>query len=138
MNGKRADAAVLILRVLVGCVALYYGCQKLLGIFGGGGVQGTIKFMEGQLGIPPVFAVLAICGEFFGGLGMIFGFLTSIAAFGFACVMVVATYENWKTPGLLQSVFTAPTSPAQPAQVFYTIALLAGALAIMVMGGGRY
>ncbi len=136
-DDRRADAAVLILRLGVGAIALYYGAEKLLGVFGGPGVKGTIQGMEKGMGIPPVLTVLAICGEFFGGLGMIFGFLTSLAAFGFACVMAVATYENWKTPGLLNAVFTTP-SPEQPAKVFYTVALFAGAVAIMFLGGGAY
>ena len=112
------DVAVLILRLGIGLIATYYGAQKALGIFGGPGIHGTIGFMEGKMGIPPVFAILAICGEFLGGLGMIFGVLTSVAAFGFACVMVVATYENWKTPDLIQSVFTHP-GPEDASKMFF-------------------
>ena len=44
----------------------------------------------GYLHIPAPFAVLAIAAEFFGGLGLILGFLTRIAAFGIAMNMVVA------------------------------------------------
>ena len=121
----------------MGAIAVYYGCQKLFGVFGGPGVEGTIKSMQTAFGIPPVLAVLAICGEFFGGLGMIFGFLTGVAAFGFACVMAVATFEIWKVPGFLNSVFTAPAQEA-PAKAFYTVALFAGAVAIMILGGGTY
>ena len=40
--------------------------------------------------IPAPFAFLAIAAEFFGGLGLILGFLTRIAAFGIAVNMVVA------------------------------------------------
>src|SRR5215471_9738673 len=40
--------------------------------------------------IPALFAFLAIAGEFFGGLGLIFGFLTRIAALGIFTNMVVA------------------------------------------------
>jgi len=40
--------------------------------------------------IPAPFAFLAIVAEFFGGLGLILGFLTRIAAFGIAINMVVA------------------------------------------------
>jgi putative oxidoreductase len=136
-GNRRVDWAVFILRLGIGLVALYYGSQKALGLFGGGGIHGTISFMEGKLGIPPVFAILAICGEFLGGLGMIFGFLTSVAAFGFACTMLVATYENWKEPGLLHALFTNP-GPEDPAKVFYTLALMVGAIAIVILGGGAF
>jgi putative oxidoreductase len=138
MKGNaRLDWAVLILRLGVGLVALYYGCQKVLGVFGGPGIHGTVGFMESKFGIPPVFAILSICGEFLGGLGMIFGALTSVAAFGFSCVMVVATYENWKEPGVLQSLFGHP-NPQDLPHIFITVPLLVGALAIMILGGGSF
>jgi putative oxidoreductase len=44
----------------------------------------------GYLHIPAPFAYLAMAAEFFGGLGLILGFLTRIAAFGIAVNMVVA------------------------------------------------
>jgi putative oxidoreductase len=44
----------------------------------------------GYLHIPAPLAFLAIAAEFFGGLGLILGFLTRIAAFGIAVNMVVA------------------------------------------------
>src|SRR5207253_6563514 len=40
--------------------------------------------------IPALFAFLAIAAEFFGGQGLIFGFLTRIAAFGIFSNMIVA------------------------------------------------
>jgi putative oxidoreductase len=40
--------------------------------------------------VPALFAFLAIAAEFFGSLGLIFGFLTRIAALGIFCNMVVA------------------------------------------------
>src|ERR1700682_3040452 len=44
----------------------------------------------GYLHIPAPLAFLAIAAEFFGGLGLILGFLTRIAAFGIAMNMIVA------------------------------------------------
>jgi len=40
--------------------------------------------------IPTVLAFLAIAAEFFGGMGLIFGFLTRLAAFGIFSNMIVA------------------------------------------------
>ncbi len=40
--------------------------------------------------IPAPLAFLAICAEFFGGLGLIIGFLTRIAVLGIAANMIVA------------------------------------------------
>jgi len=41
-------------------------------------------------GIPAVFAFLAIAAEFFGGIGLLLGLLTRVAAFGITCNMLVA------------------------------------------------
>jgi putative oxidoreductase len=43
-----------------------------------------------QMHIPAVFAFLAICAEFLGGIGLILGAMGRVAAFGIACPMVVA------------------------------------------------
>ena len=41
--------------------------------------------------VPGVFQALAAISEFFGGMALIVGLLTPIAAFGLLCTMVVAT-----------------------------------------------
>jgi putative oxidoreductase len=79
-----------IIRVLLGLVFFAHGAQKMLGWFGGYGFSGTMGFLTGGLHIPVVFAFLAIAAEFFGGLGLIFGALTRVAAFGIAVNMLVA------------------------------------------------
>ena len=42
------------------------------------------------MGIPAIFAVLAILAEFLGGIGLFFGLLSRIAALGIAVEMAVA------------------------------------------------
>ena len=82
--------ATAILRLALGVTFFAHGAQKMLGWFGGFGFSGTIGFFTGMMHIPAPLAFLAICAEFFGGLGLILGFLTRIAAFGIAANMVVA------------------------------------------------
>src|ERR1700733_2430428 len=84
------DAAITILRLVLGVVFFAHGAQKLLGWFGGYGFTGTMGFFTGPMHIPAPFAVLAIAAEFFGGLGLILGLLTRVAAFGIAVNMLVA------------------------------------------------
>jgi len=84
------DVATAIVRLVLGVVFFAHGAQKLLGWFGGYGFTGTMGFFTGVLHIPAIFAFLAIIAEFFGGLGLIFGFLTRVAAFGILSNMVVA------------------------------------------------
>ncbi len=84
------NPATLILRLVLGVVFFAHGAQKLLGWFGGPGFSGTMGMFAGYLHIPAPLAFLAIAAEFFGGLGLILGFLTRIAAFGIAVNMLVA------------------------------------------------
>ena len=88
--GTDSDTATTILRLVLGVVFFAHGAQKMLGWFGGYGFTGTMGFFTGVMHIPALFAFLAIAAEFFGGLGLIFGFLTRIAAFGIFFNMIVA------------------------------------------------
>jgi len=84
------DAAIAILRLVLGVIFFAHGAQKMLGWFGGYGFSGTMGFFTGVMHIPALFAFLAIVAEFFGGLGLILGLLTRVAAFGIFSNMVVA------------------------------------------------
>lgn len=84
------DFTLTIVRLVLGVTFFMHGSQKMLGWFGGYGFQGTMGFFTQQMGIPAPLAFLAICAEFFGGLGLIFGLLSRIAAFGIIVNMLVA------------------------------------------------
>jgi putative oxidoreductase len=79
----------LILRLTLAVVMFPHGAQKMLGWFGGHGFKNTIQFFTSS-GIPAGLALLAIAAEFLGSLGLAVGLLTRVAAFGIACVMLVA------------------------------------------------
>jgi putative oxidoreductase len=84
------DRATTILRLVLGLIFFAHGAQKMLGWFGGYGFSGTMGFFTGMMHIPAPFAFLAIAAEFFGSIGLIFGFLTRIAGFGILSNMLVA------------------------------------------------
>ena len=84
------DSATAILRFVLGVIFFAHGAQKMLGWFGGYGFSGTMAFFTDVMHIPVLFAFLALTAEFFGGLGLILGFLTRIAALGIFFDMVVA------------------------------------------------
>lgn len=84
------NTATAILRLVLGVVFFAHGAQKMLGWFGGFGFSGTMGYFTAAMHIPAPLALLAIAAEFFGGLGLILGFLTRIAALGIATNMVVA------------------------------------------------
>ena len=87
-----ADPMLTLLRLVLGVVFFAHGAQKVLGWFGGPGYAGTMYHFTHNMGIPAVFAVLAILAEFLGGIGLILGLLTRIAAFGITVDMLVALF----------------------------------------------
>ncbi len=84
------DFVLTIVRLVLGIVFFAHGAQKMLGWFGGYGFHGTMGFFTQQMGIPAPLAFLAICAEFFGGLGLLVGLLSRIAALGIIVNMLVA------------------------------------------------
>lgn len=82
--------ATTILRLTLGAVFFAHGAQKMLGWFGGFGFRGTMGLFTDMMHVPAPLAFLAIAAEFFGGIGLIFGFLTRIASFGIGVNMAVA------------------------------------------------
>ena len=124
------DPALAILRLALGVVFFAHGAQKALGWFGGGGFHGTMSAFTQHMGIPAPFAVLAILAELLGGIGLIFGLLTRIAAFGVAVNMVVAIVLVHGANGLFMN-----WTGAQRGEGF-EFHLLAVAMTIMVMARG--
>ncbi len=128
------DYAITILRVVAGIVFFAHGSQKMLGWFGGYGFSGTMGFFTHQLGIPAPFAFLAICAEFFGGLGLIVGFLGRIAAFGIMCNMIVAVMMIHRHNGLFMNWFGNQKGEGYE----YHLLAIAAALAIIIEGSGAF
>src|SRR5688572_6291800 len=84
------DTGTAILRIVLGIVFFAHGAQKLLGWYGGRGFDATIAVFQADYQIPMALALVAIAAEFFGGIGLIVGLLSRIAAFGIGVTMIVA------------------------------------------------
>lgn len=126
------EVALTIVRIAVAVVIFPHGAQKMLGWFGGAGFEGTMHFFTVNMGIPPLFAFLAIVAEFFGSIAIFFGFLTRIAALGIASVMVVAVATTH-----LQHGFFMNWSGSQAGEGFEFHILVVGiCLALIVKGAG--
>lgn len=128
------DAAVAIIRVLLGLVFLPHGLQKVAGLFGGYGFNGTMGFFTGTLGIPALFAFLAIAAEFLGSLGLIFGFLTRIAAFGIGVMITVAALMLHVQNGFFMNWFGNQKGEG----IEYHILVVAMTVALIIQGGGKW
>src|SRR5216684_1980750 len=92
MLGTEGDWVVTIVRIVLGVVFFAHGAQKTLGWFGGAGLQSTVRAFREHLQIPAPLAVLTVAAEFLGGLGLIVGLLSRVAALGIAVIMCVAIF----------------------------------------------
>jgi putative oxidoreductase len=86
------DFALCVVRVTVGALLAGHGSQKLLGWFGGGGLEGTGGFFE-SLGFRPgrQWAGLAAASELGGGMLTALGFLNPVGPLAAMGAMLVAT-----------------------------------------------
>lgn len=91
------DAGLLLIRLVLGTIMAAHGAQKLFGWFGGFGIGGTggwlesMGFRRGRL-----HATVNGLAEFGGGMLLVLGFLTPLAAAAVVGVMFVAiTLVHW-------------------------------------------
>jgi putative oxidoreductase len=127
-----ANWVVTIVRVALGVVFFAHGAQKMLGWYGGYGFSGTMGFFTKTLGIPAPLAFLAICAEFFGGLGLILGLLSRIAALGIGVNMLVAIAMIHRHFGFFANWFGNQKGEGYE----FHLLVLAIVLAIIVRGAG--
>lgn len=92
-----AGIGITLLRVVTGLTFAAHGSQKLFGLFGGYGLEGTGQWME-SIGLAPgyLLALMAGSAEFFGGLALVIGLLVRPAAASLIVAMVVAIFSvHW-------------------------------------------
>jgi putative oxidoreductase len=128
-----SDIVPAIIRVVLGVLFFAHGAQKMLGWWGGPGYSAMMSAFESQ-GIPAVFAFLAIAAEFFGGIGLILGFLGRIAAFGITVNMIVAILAVHWPNGL----FMNWTGQQKGEGFEFHLLVLAITVSIMIVGSGAF
>jgi putative oxidoreductase len=123
LPSSRADAALLLLRVVAGLAFMIHGWPKIQNPFG---------WMGPEAFAPGVLQALAALAEFGGGLAWVLGLLTALASLGIACTMAVAFATHAFMRGDPFVSLTGGPS-FELAAVFFSIALL-----LMMMGPGRF
>lgn len=125
--------APLIARLTLAIVIFPHGAQKLLGWFGGYGFSGTMGYFTENLGIPALFAFLAIIAESLGALALFAGALSRVAAFGIGITMTVAMFMGHTANGFFMNWY------GNQAGEGFEYHLLAIGLALIgiISGGGK-
>src|ERR671935_608185 len=95
------EVGLLLIHVVIGVLLVGHGSQKLFGIVGGYGLDGTAAYMEG-FGLRPgkLFAAAAGSAELVGGTLLAVGLFTPLAAALRAATMFVAARTDHAGKGL--------------------------------------
>lgn len=95
------DIGLLALHLIPGLLFMGHGAQKLFGVMGGHGIDGTGGFFE-SLGLKPgrVHAFAAGSAEFFGGLLLALGLLVPLAAAVLIATMLTASLTAHRGKGI--------------------------------------
>ena len=122
-TGWIGSAGLLGLRLVMGTAFVFHGWPKIQNPFG---------WMGPEAAMPGFLVALAAVAEFGGGLGLIVGFATRLAALGIAAVMTVAIFSVHVPQGD-PFVGNGPGPSYELAAVY-----LACAVVFLLLGPGRY
>jgi putative oxidoreductase len=123
--GGRPAIALLLVRLVMGAAFILHGWPKIQNPFG------WMNAMGGS-SMPSWLQGLAAFAEFGGGIALIIGLLTPIAAFGLVCQMVAALL-------IVHLPNRDPFVASAPGQSSYELALvyLVVAISLIVLGPGK-
>jgi putative oxidoreductase len=132
MNNERAvlhdrvavDVSLLFVRVIVGVIFAAHGAQKLFGVWGGSGLAEMMKAPPDGMGLLGFFVTI---GEFFGGAGLVVGFLTRFSAASLIVIMLGAIFVVHGKHGFFG-----------PQGFEYNLALIGLLFPILIAGPGRF
>jgi len=118
-----SDWGLLALRLAIGAVFVVHGKAKL----------GMWKMQPNEQMKAPMISLMKLLSvaELLGGIALVAGFLTQLAALGLGIIMLGALYFKlrvWKSP------FTSQTAAGWE----FDLVLLAGCLVLLTSGAGAY
>lgn len=122
------------LRLCVGAIFVAHGAQKLLGVWGGPGLNGT-SAMVGSLGFPYAYplAILLTLSEFCGGILLMLGWLTPWISLALLADMAVAIWKVHSPNGFFMNWSGAA---GQGHGIEYNLVLVGALLCLLLAGAG--
>lgn len=125
--------SLLIVRLALGITIFPHGAQKVLGWFGGHGLEATLGAFT-SMGMPLILAIMVVLAEFAGAIGVILGAGTRFMAFSLFITFSGAMFLG----GHVDHGFFMNWYGTQAGEgIEYFIMVLGIAAALMVSGGGK-
>jgi putative oxidoreductase len=126
------DELLIVVRIVLAWIFLYYGAGKLFGAFNGPGLHATALFFSNTAHLHPggFFAVLGGVIEFGGAVALIFGLGARLAGLALVGDMIMAMITVTWTNGINSESLTPGYE--------LNLALAALALVVVVVGAGRF
>jgi putative oxidoreductase len=123
--------AQLFIRIALGVVILPHGAQKVLGWFGGPGIEKTLQAFA-AMGFPTWATGCLMVLETLGAVMLILGFMTRLWALGFGVTLSLCMYLNHLQHGFFMNWFGT-----QKGEGFeYHLLVIGICLALLLRGGG--
>jgi putative oxidoreductase len=131
--GTKNDWTGLVLRLALGLILFPHGAQKMLGLFGGHGFNGTMGYFTGTLQLPSIIAFLVIVIEFVGAVALIAGFASRIWAFMIIVLMIGIIFFSHIEHGFFMNWF----GDQQGEGFEYHLLMIGLAMGIVLNGSGK-
>ena len=123
-----------ITRLTVGGVLFPHGAQKMLGLFGGYGFNGTMQFLTSVKHLPWIIGFLVIVIELFGSICLIGGFASRLWAALIAVVMIGIILTSHVGNGFFMNWFGDQKGEGYE----YFLLVIGLSLATVLNGSGKY
>jgi putative oxidoreductase len=128
LPGSTGDLLILIGRILVGQLYVVSGWGKITAIS-----AFTANMAKAGVPMPEVMGVVGPCVEFFGGLALVFGFMTRYTAallILFTAVAAMIGHRYWEAAEAMRR--------NQEIHFYKNVTIIGGFLFLIVTGGGRF
>jgi putative oxidoreductase len=131
---SESDWTGLVLRLILSVVMLPHGGQKLFGWFGGYGYKSTMDFFVESMKLPWIISLAIIIIEFFGSLGLLFGFASRAWAIALIVIMTGAIYTTNSQNGFFMNWFGTQAGEGYE----YHLLVIGICVAIIFNGSGKF